>query len=64
MDNITRENEPHIGNDIGNLRDDELDTIAGGADTQAEQKTSSALSSALSQVIRTLGDGLQSAARG
>ena len=54
----------NIENDLRALRDDELDTITGGADTQTEQKTSSTLSSAFSQVIRTLGDGLQSAARG
>jgi hypothetical protein len=63
MDNITRENEPHIGDDIGTLRDDELDTITGGADTQTEQKTFSTLSSAASTVIKAIGEGLKSIAR-
>jgi hypothetical protein len=62
MDIITRENEPHIGDDIGTLRDDELDIVTGGADTQTEQKTFSTLSSAFNTVIKTMGDALRTAA--
>jgi hypothetical protein len=53
----------NIENDLRALRDDELDTIAGGADTQTEQKTFSTLSSAASTVIKAIGDGLKSIAR-
>jgi hypothetical protein len=52
-----------IENDLRALRDDELDTITGGADTQTEQKTFSTLSSAASTVIKAIGDGLKSIAR-
>jgi hypothetical protein len=53
----------NIENDRRALRDDALDTISGGADTQTEQKTFSTLSSAASTVIKAIGDGLQSIAR-
>jgi hypothetical protein len=53
----------NIENDLRALRDDELDTITGGADTQTEQKTFSTLSSAASTVIKAIGDGLKSIAR-
>jgi hypothetical protein len=52
-----------IENDLRALRDDELDIITGGADTQTEQKTFSTLSSAASTVIKAIGDGLKSIAR-
>ena len=53
----------NIENDVRALRDDELEAITGGADTQTEQKSFSSLSSAFNTVIKTMGDALQTAAR-
>ena len=53
----------NIENDLRALRDDELDTITGGSDTQTRQTAFGTLSSAFSTVIKTTGDALQTAAR-
>jgi hypothetical protein len=52
-----------IENDLRPLRGNELDAIAGGADTQSEQKTFGTLTSVFSTGIKTIGDALQTIAR-
>jgi hypothetical protein len=50
----------HVGHHLRTLRDDELDAVTGGADTLTTYTT---LTNAFSQTIKSMGDGLQSAAR-
>jgi hypothetical protein len=64
MDIIARENEPHGNGDMVVLRDDELDAVAGGvADLKTEHTIFGALSSVINQVVKSIGDAMQSAAR-
>ena len=65
MDIIARENEPHGNGDMAVLRDDELDAVTGGGvnDVQTEYTSFGALSSAINQVVKSIRESMQSAAR-
>jgi hypothetical protein len=57
MDTITRVNERHIGDDIGSLRDEELDTVTGGAGlaTMLTQAVGQAVTQAANQLVKEAG---------